>query len=199
MWQGLMRKYLDILTENEQAVVSQQELMDAYNQSKPSPRPYIKVAVEAIIPKDSELAQRLEQGLKGKLDNAKYKEDQPFMVIQGHKKLGMDIYTNNEDTVQQKMPYDKPDALLTSALSQLGISLQDIKSAGGGLFIKRAQTFMIPASELGMENKTIDAGWGTQDVQRGGFLVLENYPGTTNIYAVNPDEGGLPSGYIPAK
>lgn len=199
MWQNLMRKYLDILTENEQSVVSQQELMSIYNQKKPKPDAYIKVAVEAIIPKDSPLAQKLEQGLLGKLDNAKYKEDQPYMVIQGHKKLGMDIYTNSEDVVQQKMPYNKPDALLNAALTQLGITMQDIKSAGGGLFIKRAQTFMIPANELDVENKTIDAGWGTQQVQPGGFLVLENYPNTTNIYCVNPDEGGLPSGYIPAK
>jgi len=200
MWTDLMRRYLDVLTENEQAVVSQQELMTLYQQSKPQPQPFIKVAVEAIFPKKSELAQKIETTQIGKLDNTKYREDQPLVVIQGHKKLGYDIYTNTQDTVSQsKMKYDRPDALLTAALMSLGISLQDIKAAGGGLYIKKAMTYMIPASALGVEGKTIDAGWGTQQVQPGAFLVLEGYPSTSNIYCVNPDEGGNPAGYIPAQ
>jgi hypothetical protein len=155
------------------------------------------VAVEAIFPKNSDLAKKVE-GQVGQLDNTKYRDDQPLVVIQGHKKLGYDIYTNTAETLSQtKIKYDdKPDPLLKSALDSLNISLQDIESAGGGLYIKKALTYMIPASALNMENRTIDAGWGTQQVQSGGFLVLENYPNTTNIYCVNPDSGGNPTGYI---
>jgi hypothetical protein len=197
MSNNLMRRYLDILSENEQAVVSQQELMAAYNQSMPRAQPFIKVAVEAIFPKNSALAKKVE-GRVGQLDDAKYREDQPLVVIQGHKKLGYDIYTNTAEILSQsKMKYDKPDALLKAALDSLNISLDEIDSAGGGLYIKKALTYMIPASSLGVENRTIDAGWGTQQVQPGSFLVLENYPNTTNIYCVNPDSDGNPTGYIP--
>lgn len=198
MWTDLMRKYIAVLTEAEQAVVSQQELMAAYQQNPVKPQPYQKVAVEAIIPMNSEIGQKLNQK-KGEVDAAKYNEQHPYIVIQGFKKPpNYDIYTNTEETLKQKMPYGQPDELLSNALKILGVSVNEIKQAGGGLFMKKAVTYMVPASALNVEGRTIDAGWGTQQVQPGGFLVLEGYPNTIKIYCVNPDSTGLPIGYIPA-
>lgn len=198
MWTDLMRKYIAVLTEAEQAVVSQQDLMAAYQQNPVKPQPYQKVAVEAIIPMNSEIGQKLNQK-KGEVDAAKYNEQHPYIVIQGFKKPpNYDIYTNTEETLKQKMPYGQPDELLSNALKILGVSVNEIKQAGGGLFMKKAVTYMVPASALNVEGRTIDAGWGTQQVQPGGFLVLEGYPNTIKIYCVNPDSTGLPIGYIPA-
>lgn len=194
----LLRKYIDMLQENEQSVVSQQELMAAYQQNPVKPQPYQKVAVEAIVPMNSEIGEKLNQK-KGEVDAAKYNEQHPYIVIQGFKKPpNYDIYTNTEETLQTKMSYDQPDELLNAALKILGVTVNEIKQSGGGLFMKKAVTYMIPAAELNVEGKTIDAGWGTQQVQTGGFLVLEGYPDTIKIYCVNPDSNGLPIGYIPA-
>lgn len=194
----LMRKYLDILNEAEQEVVSQETLMTSYQQNPVKPKPYQKVAVEAIIPMNSELGQNLNKK-KGQVDAAKYNEQHPYIVVQGFKKPpNYDIYTNTKETLQTKMPYGQPDELLVAALKVLGVSLEEIKQSGGGLFMKKAVTYMIPASALNVEGRTIDAGWGTQVVQPGGFLVLEGYPETIKIYCVNPDSSGLPIGYIPA-
>lgn len=193
-----MRNLIDIVENAQQPVVSQQELMTAYQQQSVKPRPYQKVAVEAIIPMNSKLGQILNQK-KGQVDAVKYNEQHPYIVIQGFKKPpNYDIYTNTEDTLQTKMPYGQPDELLLSALKILGIELVDIRKAGGGLYMKKAITYMIPARSLNMEGRTIDAGWGTQEVQPGGFLVLEGYPNTSKIYCVNPDTSGLPIGYVEA-
>lgn len=193
-----MRNLIDIVENAQQPVVSQQELMAAYQQQPVKPTPYQKVAVEAIIPMNSKLGQTLNQK-KGEVDAAKYNEQHPYIVIQGLKKPpNYDIYTNTQDTLQTKMPYGKPDQLLMSALKILGINLADIRQAGGGLYMKKAITYMIPAKTLNMEGRTIDAGWGTQEVQPGGFLVLEGYPKTIKIYCVNPDASGLPIGYVEA-
>lgn len=194
----LLRKYIDILQENQQSVISQQDLMTAYQQNPVKPQAYQKVAVEAIVPMDSEIGKKLNQK-KGEVDAAKYNEQHPYIVIQGFKKPpNYDIYTNTEETLQTKMPYEQPDELLDAALKILGVSVNEIKQSGGGLFMKKAITYMIPASVLNVEGRTIDAGWGTQQVQPGGFLVLEGYPNTIKIYCVNPDSTGLPIGYIPA-
>lgn len=194
----LLRKYIDILQENQQSVISQQDLMTAYQQNSVKPQAYQKVAVEAIVPMDSEIGKKLNQK-KGEVDAAKYNEQHPYIVIQGFKKPpNYDIYTNTEETLQTKMPYEQPDELLNAALKILGVSVNEIKQSGGGLFMKKAITYMIPASVLNVEGRTIDAGWGTQQVQPGGFLVLEGYPNTIKIYCVNPDSTGLPIGYIPA-
>lgn len=200
----LLRKYLDILNEEEMqtqsnSIVSQQELMSAYQQNPVKPKQYKKAQIEAIIPKNSQLGQKLNQ-FKGKLDAAKYNEEHPFIVVQGLMASPYyDIYTNKEETVRTtKLPVPKADPLLVSALKALGVSLQDVKKSGGGLYRKKDMPFLIPAKTLGMEGKTIDAGWGTQVVKPGGYLVLEGFPNVKKIYCINADVNGLPAGYIPA-
>jgi len=146
-----MRNFIDIVENAQKPVVSQQELMTGYQQRPIKPKPYQKVAVEAIIPMNSKLGQTLNQK-KGQVDAAKYNERHPYIVIQGYKKPpNYDIYTNTQDTLQTKMSYDNPDELLMSALKILGINLIDIRRAGGGLYMKKAITYMIPASALDME------------------------------------------------
>lgn len=177
-------------------MITQSQLMSAYRQRPVKPRAYQKVAVEAIVPMKSQLGQSLNQK-KGQVDAAKYNEQHPYIVIQGIKKPPYyDIYTNTIDTFETKIAYDKPDELLSQGLKTLGIDLVDVKKAGGGLFVKKAITYMIPAQALGAEGRTIDAGWGTQQVQHGAYLVLEGYPNTMKIYCVNPDASGLPIGYM---
>lgn len=197
----LLRKYLDLLNEagEPNQIVSQQELMNAYQNNPVKPKPYKKAQIEAIVPKTSQLGQKMNQ-YKGKVDAAKYNEEHPYIVIQGLMASPYyDIYTNKEETVRNtKIPVPKPDPLLVTALKILGISLKDVKNSGGGLFIKKDIPFLIPAKALNMEGKTIDAGWGTQEVKPGGYLVLEGYPSVKKIYCINADVNGLPIGYIPA-
>lgn len=195
------RKYIDILSEQAGEVISQQDLMSAYLSTKPTPTGFVKTAIEAIIPKASELGKAVENKIRvGTEDNVNYNENQPYIVIQGKKNGNFEAYTNSAETLKQKIPNANPDSLIMGALNNLGISLNDLKKSGGGLFKKPsdAVVHMIPAKSLGVENRTIDAGWGTQDVKPGAFLVLEKYPNTANIYCVNPDEDGLPIGYIKA-
>lgn len=197
----LFRKYIDILNEAEEVggIVSQQELMAAYEGNPVKPKQYKKAQIEAIIPKNSQLGQKMNQ-YKGKVDAAKYNEEHPYIVIQGLMASPYyDIYTNKEETVRNtKIPVTKPDLLLVKALKALGVSLKDLQTSGGGLFVKKDMPFLIPAKALNVEGKTIDAGWGTQVVKPGGYLVLEGYPNVKKIYCINADANGLPIGYIPA-
>lgn len=192
---------MDILSEQHYGMVTQDDLMQAYQSKKPNPMPFVKTAIEAVIPKESELGKAVESKLRvGEEDNVNYKENQPYIVIQGKKNGNFEAYTNSAEILKQKIAGASPDNLIKGALDTLGISLDALAKSGGGLYKKPsdAVVYMIPAKSLDVENRTIDAGWGTQDVKPGGFLVLEKYPNTTNIYCVNPDEDGLPIGYIKA-
>lgn len=197
----VLRKYMDILSEQHYGIVTQEDLLLAYKLKNPTPTAFVKTAIEAVIPKASELGKAVDSKIKvGEEDNTKYNENQPYIVIQGKKNGNFEAYTNSAETLKQKIPNASPDNLILGALEKLGISLDALEKSGGGLYKRPsdAVVYMIPAKSLDVENRTIDAGWGTQDVKPGGFLVLEKYPNTTNIYCVNPDEDGLPIGYIKA-
>ena len=122
-----------------------------------------------------------------------------YIVFQWDSKNNVpDVYIADPSVVAQK--YTKFSGELPSnpkkvpsflALTHFGIDPTKVP-----LFVKKVPTKMIRAADVGMENKTIQTSWGTQEVAPGGYLVQED---NGHVYTVAPDSNGLPIGYVPFK
>ena len=203
------RKYIDILKESEEAVVSQQQLAQLYTQGKT--QQFLKNTPVALVPfvklasivgnnKAKEVT-----SLAGLVDKTAYDEafkNKGYVVFQwDNKENKPDIYIADPGSVASK--YTKfADTLPTDAkarskipslkvLDELGIDASHLP-----FFVKKVPTEMISADSVGLAGKNIQTSWGQQTVQQGGFLVREP---DGHIYTVAPDAEGLPIGYIRAQ
>lgn len=208
MYPTLMRKYLDILTEENQAVISQEQLADTY--AKAQTMSFVKNTPVALVPFPnleklfgSEQAKRIAE-LAGAVDRTSYQEafkQRGYVVFQWNSGENRpDIYIADPDSVAAKYTRfddDLPtDAKARSKIPSL-VVLDRLGLDAGRVpfFVKKVPTEMIRANDVDLAGKTIQTSWGTQDVQQGGYLVREP---NGHIYTVAPDANGLPIGYIPA-
>lgn len=204
----LMRKYLDILVEEDQAVVSQEELATIYPKAKTVN--FIKNTPVALVPFTNleklfgpEQTKKI-AGLAGAVDKTSYEEafrNRGYVVFQWNSGENRpDIYIADPGSVSAK--YTKFDGELPTdararskipslvVLDHLGLDPSRVP-----FYVKKVPTEMIRADDVQLGGRTIQTSWGTQTVQSGGFLVREP---NGHIYTVAPDAQGLPIGYIPA-
>lgn len=184
-------KFLNRLNEEEQNVVSQQDVLRMVKIAKK--QKFIKNAVVAVV-KTSELTDEQKNQI-GSVDRATYSkeyfEQNPYVLIQAKKDGSIDMYNPSESVIQNNYREVNPSDQILSALQSAGIS----KNIVNKFVVKTVPTMMAKASSLGLENKTIEAPWGgTQEAQKDSYIV----DGGTEAYVVNPDNSGLPIGYIKA-
>lgn len=208
MYPTLMRKYLDILAEADQAVISQEELAEIYTRAKTVN--FIKNTPVALVPFPSleklfgsDEAEKISQ-LAGAVDKTSYEEafrQKGYVVFQWNSGENRpDIYIADPDSIEAKytkyngqLPTDaKSRSKIPSlvVLDKLGLDVDRVP-----FFVKKVPTEMIRVNDVQLGGRTIQTSWGTQVVQSGGFLVREP---NGHIYTVAPDAQGLPIGYIPA-
>lgn len=203
-----LRKYLDILVEQESTPVSQEELSQLYPKGKTLS--FIKNTPVALVrftevPKifGVDKAEEIVK-LAGAVDKTSYDEawkNNGFIVFQwnsGENKP--DIYIADPSSVASRytkfegeLPTDaKARSKIPSlvVLEKLGLDPSKVP-----FYVKKVPTEMISADDVDLGDKVIQTAWGTQTVQPGGFLVKEP---NGHIYTVAPDAQGLPIGYIKA-
>lgn len=208
MYPYYMRKYLDILSEAEQAVIDQSQLANLYSQAKTLN--FIKNTPVALVPFPSleklfgpDQAKNI-SALAGAVDRTSYEEayrQKGYVVFQwnsGENKP--DIYIADPNSIKSK--YTKFDGQLPTdakarskipslvVLDKLGLNAEQVT-----FYVKKVPTEMIRVDDIQLGGKTIQTSWGTQVVQPGGYLVKEP---NGHIYTVAPDGQGLPIGYIHA-
>lgn len=202
----LYRKYIDIIKEAENDIVSQEELTKLYPSAKTMS--FIKNIPAALVPfnqlanifgeqKAKEIA-----NLAGLVDKTSYDEawkSKGYVVFQWDSKGNKpDIYIADPSAVASRytkftgsLPTDdKSRSKIPSlvVLDKLGLDATKVP-----FFVKKVPTEMIKADDINLGNKVIQTSWGEQTVQPGGYLVREP---NGHIYTVGPDKNGLPIGYI---
>lgn len=208
MYPTLMRKYLDILTEEDQAVISQEQLTAIYSDAQTLS--FIKNTPVALVPFPdlekifgSEQAEKIAE-LAGAVDRTSYQDafkQRGYVVFQWNSgENSPDIYIADPDSVAAKYTRFKgelpTDAKARSKIPSLVVlDRLELDADRVPFFVKKLPTEMIRADDVKLAGKTIQTSWGTQDVQQGGYLVREP---NGHIYTVAPDASGLPIGYIPA-
>lgn len=200
------RKYVDLITEAENSVLTQEELTELYNKGQEVQ--FIKNTPVALIPFSQlqtvatpDQAEKIMQAA-GNVDQTSYQDaykQKGYIVFQMNKGAP-DIYIVSPEVIQSKyakfngqLPTDekaisKVPSLL--ALRHFGLDFSKIP-----FYVKKVPTNMVTAKSLGIEGSRIQTNWGEQTVSPGGFLVKEE---NGHIYTVAPNEHGLPIGYVPA-
>ena len=190
------------LRENNPQVVSQDELRQLFPNGKSllfvknTPVAIVPFAQLASITTPQQRAAVMQ--LIGDVDKTKYQDSylsKGFVVFQWDSKNNRpDVYV--APSIESKymkftgeMPANPAKVPSLVCLSHFGIDPKKVP-----FFIKKVPTKMISAADVGLEGRTIQTSWGTQDVAPGGYLVQED---NGHVYTVAPDQRGLPIGYVP--
>ncbi len=198
----LFRKYIDIINEAEEvaqanSAVPQQDVANAWTQNKQKAKMFIKNVPVALLTAGNipEKYIPLAQQEAGKRDQTSYspeKFNNGLLIFQAPKPGKGEIYISDKSNMANYMPYK---GTITPALSEY-LNSFGVDGSSTKLYVKKALTPMIPASLLGLEGKRIQTSWGDQAVDKGAFLTQE---ANGHTYCVNPDDQGLPIGYVPAR
>lgn len=196
------RKYLDIINEADETaqssdVVPQEEVAKSWTQNKQKAKMFIKNVPVALLSAGNipEKYIPLVQQEAGKRDQTSYspeKFNSGLLIFQAPKPGKGEIYISDKSNMANYIPYQGSiTPALAEYLNSFGVDGNSTK-----LYVKKALTPMIPASVLGLEGKRIQTSWGDQAVDKGAFLTQE---ANGHTYCVNPDDQGLPIGYVPAR
>lgn len=185
-----IQKWRQLVEEiDDQNVVSQASILKMVKGAKKES--FIKNTVVAII-KTSNLTDEQKQQV-GSIDKTKYSKEylkkNPYVLIQAKKDGTVDMYNPDQSVIQNNYKQAKPNKQILDALDKAGIDQKTITMFG----VKTAPVMMARSATLGVEGKKIESPWGdTQDALEGSYIV----DGGNEAYVVNPDNNGMPIGYI---
>lgn len=184
-------KFGKFLNELNEDIVTQEEVKHLIKKA-PKER-FTKNAIAAVV-QTNQLTDKQKSQI-GSIDKATYSkeyfEQNPYVIIQAKKDGTVDMYNPKASIIENNYKEVKPNDQILQALKKIGIDKTFIDK----FVIKTQPTMMAKAEDVGLEGKKIEAPWGgTQDAQKGSYVV----DGDGEVYIINPDNNGLPIGYVKA-